>query len=166
MTVLPREVNDMNSQKNHNALLYRLWEEEQKQVVERNTPAQQEKCSQSSSMQGAGEKLQMIETRIYIGLNDAQTKEQIHETEKYMSVLKRVCQSYHVAFSVDIEKGGYFHDNGEYTEENTFVLTLINADKKVVSEIAIDLCSFFHQESVLVTENRIDGYFVRGESFH
>ena len=117
-------------------------------------------------MPAAGEKLQMVETRIYIGLNDAQTKEQIHETEKYMSVLKHVCQSYHVAFSVDIENGGYFHDNGEYTEETSFILTLINADKKVVNEIAKDLCSFFHQESVLVTENRIDGYFVSADLLH
>lgn len=156
----------MNTQKNPGALLYRLWKEEQKQIGESKAPAQQEKGSESSSISGAGEKLQMVENRIYIGLNDAQTKEQIHETEKYMSVLKHVCQNYQVAFSVDIENGGYFHDNGEFTEETSFILTLINADKKVVNEIAKDLCSFFHQESVLVTENRIDGYFVRADLLH
>ena len=116
----------MNNQKNHGSLLYRLWEEYQKQVVESNAPARREKRSESPSMSGAGETLQMVETRIYIGLNDAQTKEQIHETEKYMSVLKHVCQSYHVAFSVDSENGGYFHDNGEYTEENSFILIYLN----------------------------------------
>ncbi|MBR0303314.1 MAG: DUF3574 domain-containing protein [Clostridia bacterium] len=104
----------------------------------------------------------MTETRIYIGLNDAQTKEQIHETEMYMSVLKHVCRNYHVSFSVTIENGGYFHDDGEYTEETSFILVLINADRKVVNEIAKDLCSFFHQESVLVTENQINGYFTDG----
>ena len=104
----------------------------------------------------------MTETRINVGLNDSQTKEQKHETEKYMSVLKYVCRNYHVAFSVDIEHGGYYHDDGEYTEETSFILLLINADQDVVSEIAKDLCTFFHQESVLVTENHIDGYFISG----
>ena len=147
---------------NHGALLYQLLEEYQKQLVETITPLLRDDRSGSTTTPTAGEKLQMTETRIYIGLNDAQTKEQKHETEKYMSVLKKVCRNYHVAFSVDIEHGGYFHDDGEYTEETSFILVLINADQKVVNEIAKDLCTFFHQESVLVTQNHIDGYFIRG----
>ncbi|MBQ6153504.1 MAG: hypothetical protein IJJ15_07150 [Ruminococcus sp.] len=147
---------------NHGALLYQLLEEYQKQLVETITPLLRDDRSGSTTTPTAGEKLQMTETRIYIGLNDAQTKEQKHETEKYMSVLKNVCRNYHVAFSVDIEHGGYFHDDGEYTEETSFILVLINADQKVVNEIAKDLCTFFHQESVLVTQNHIDGYFIRG----
>lgn len=103
---------------------------------------------------------QMIETRIYVGLNDADTKAQKHETGKYISVLKHVCRSYHVAFSVDIEEGGYFHDDGEYTEETSLVLVLVNPDRNIVREIAKDLCTFFHQESVLVTEGHIEGYFI------
>lgn len=102
----------------------------------------------------------MTETRIYVGLNDAETREQKHDTERYLSVLKHVCRSYRVAFSLDIEQGGYFHEDGEYTEERSLVLVLINADKGIVREIAKDLCTFFHQESVLVTENRVEGYFV------
>lgn len=154
----------MNTQKNHGKSL--LWEEYKKQLGENFDPSLSEQSSCDTSMSGQSEKLQMTETRIYIGLNDAQTKEQIHKTEKYMSVLKHVCQSYHVAFSVNIENGGYFHDNGEYTQETSFVLVLINAQKTVVGEIAKDLCSFFHQESVLVTENRIDGYFVSEDLLH
>ena len=146
---------------NHGALLYQLLEEYLKQSVEIVTPSLRDERSGSATTLTAGEKLQMTETRIYIGLNDAQTKEQKHETEKYMSVLKKVCRNYHVAFSVDIEHGGYFHDDGEYTEETSFILVLINADQKVVNEIAKDLCTFFHQESVLVTQNHINGYFIR-----
>ena len=29
-------------------------------------------------------KIQMVETRLYVGLNDAETKEQIFETEQYL----------------------------------------------------------------------------------
>ena len=47
----------------------------------------------------------MIETRIYVGLNNAETKEQTYETEKYLNILKDVCKNYHVAFSLDLEEG-------------------------------------------------------------
>lgn len=149
---------------NHGAFLYQLVEEHRKQLTEIIDSSFIDERSGSIPTPAASEKLQMTETRIYIGLNDAQTKEQKYETEKYMSVLKNVCRNYHVSFSVDIEHGGYYHDDGEYTEETSFVLVLINADQKVVNEIAKDLCTFFHQESVLVTHNRIDGYFISGNT--
>jgi hypothetical protein len=109
------------------------------------------------------EKTLMTETKIYVGLNDGDTKKQIYETKKYLSLLKKVCKSYNVAFSVEIDEGGYFHENGEYTEETSLVLILIDADKNLVREIANDLCTFFNQESVLVTENKIAGYFIAKE---
>ena len=107
------------------------------------------------------ESMPMIETRIYVGLNDADTKTQKHDTEKYIRLLKNVCKNYHVAFSVDMEDGGYLHDDGEYTEETSLILVLIDADRNVVREIAQDLCTFFHQESVLITEDHIKAYFVK-----
>ncbi|MBQ6653960.1 MAG: DUF3574 domain-containing protein [Erysipelotrichaceae bacterium] len=101
------------------------------------------------------------QTTIYIGLNDSETKTQIHETDKYIEILKIVCQNYHVAFSVNMVNGGYFHDDGTYVEENTLVLTLLDVEKEVIQEIAQDLCAFFHQESVMVTSSLSEVYFVR-----
>ena len=40
---------------------------------------------------------------------------------------------------------------------------LIDADREVVEGIAKELCARFHQESVLVTEDRIDGRFFSAE---
>ena len=160
------EVKDMSNLKNHDALLYRLWEEQQKQFADTVSQSIRDKRSGRTPMAAEEKKLQMTETKIYIGLNDSQTKEQKYTTEKYMKVLKHVCRNYHVAFSVDIEDGGYFHDDGEYTEETSFVLVLINAEKKVVEAIAEDLCAFFHQESVLVTEEQIDGYFISAKELN
>ena len=102
----------------------------------------------------------MIETKIYVGLNDSVTKNQIFETEKYISILRNVCFAYHMPFSFDVEEGGYIHENGEYTKETTLILVLIDAKKETVNEIAKDLCVFFHQESVLITEDRVRTYFV------
>ena len=105
-------------------------------------------------------KLQMVETRLYIGLNDAETKKQIFETEQYVEQLKKLCFTYHVPFSMAFEEGGYFHENGEYVEEKTLVLTLIDAEKDIIQKIAKDLCGLFNQESILVTEGNIKGCYI------
>ena len=104
---------------------------------------------------------EVSQSTIYIGLNDSVTHEQIHETEKYIDILKIVCQNYHVAFSVYQVNGGYFHDDGSYVEENTLVLTIIDVPKETIQEIAQDLCAFFHQESVMVTSQVSEVYFIR-----
>ena len=103
----------------------------------------------------------MTETRVYIGLNDSETGTQIYDTEKYISILKHVCRSYHVPFSFSSQQGGYFHEDGRYTQETTLVISLIDIPEETVNEIAKDLCAFFHQESVLITAGAIRSYFVK-----
>lgn len=102
----------------------------------------------------------MTETKIYVGLNDSETLKQEFETPKYISVLKNVCKSYHVPFSFSLAQGGYIHEDGRYTEEQTLVISLIDGEKEVINEIAKDLCAFFHQESVLITEGKVRSYYV------
>lgn len=104
---------------------------------------------------------QTTQYNIYIGLNDEDTGAQKFDTEKYVSILRRVCQSYHVAFSFHPMTGGYVHDDGRYTEENTLQLMLLNAEESTVTEIAKDLCAFFHQESVMVTMSACSVVFIR-----
>ena len=97
----------------------------------------------------------MVESKIYIGLNDLSTNTQLFENEKYIRVLRNVCYSYKVPFSFQVQEGGYIYESGEYARETSLVLTLIDVDKAVVKDIAKDLCAFFHQESVLVTESHL-----------
>lgn len=103
----------------------------------------------------------MIESKIYIGLNDLTTNTQLFENEKYINILRNVCYSYKVPFSFNVEEGGYIYDNGEFARETSLSLTLIDVERSIVNEIAKDLCAFFHQESVLVTEHQVKTYFVR-----
>ena len=63
---------------------------------------------------------------------------------------------YGVAFSFHVINGGYMHRDGNYTDENTLELTLLNVTEEKVMEIARDLCAFFRQESVMVVYNNID----------
>lgn len=100
------------------------------------------------------------QTNIYIGLNDEDTGVQKYDTERYISILKKVCHNYKVAFSMQQITGGYFHEDGRYTEENTLVLMFIDVPEKTALEIAKDLCAFFHQESVMVTYSPCRTVFV------
>lgn len=103
----------------------------------------------------------MIESKIYIGLNDVNTNTQLFENEKYVRVLRNVCYSYRVPFSFHVQEGGYIYESGEYARETSLVVTLIDVEKDIVNDIAKDLCAFFRQESVLVTESQIQAHFVR-----
>lgn len=102
----------------------------------------------------------MTETKIYVGLNDSESKKQKYATEKYIDLLKCVCNNYKVPFSFVLEQGGYLHEDGEYTEELTIVISMINVKKELINEIAKDLCVLFHQESVMITEDHVRTYFI------
>ena len=91
------------------------------------------------------------EARIYVGLRDKVTREQLFDTEQYKVVLKDICRGYGVAFSLQVIEGCYCHDDGTWVDENTLLITLIGAPKKTVYNIASDVCKRFHQESVMVT---------------
>ena len=104
---------------------------------------------------------QLKQTTIYIGLNDSETGVQKYDSEKYLSILKNACKSYKVAFSVQELSGGYFHEDGRYTEENTLMLMLLDAPEQIVTELAKDLCAFFHQESVMVTTAPASVVFIK-----
>ncbi len=101
------------------------------------------------------------QAKIYVGLNDATKHEQLFEKERYVSVLKNVCRSYHTAFSFDVINGGYFHEDGTYVEENSLELTLLDVSDELVKEIAKDLCVFFHQESVMVVYSEPEVEFIQ-----
>ena len=101
------------------------------------------------------------QAKIYVGLNDATKHEQLYEKERYISVLKNVCRSYHTAFSFDVINSGYFHEDGTYVEENSLELTLLDVSDELVNEIAKDLCAFFHQESVMVVYSQPEVEFIQ-----
>lgn len=87
-------------------------------------------------------RINMIESKIYIGLNDLTTNTQLFENERYIKILRNVCYSYKVPFSFSIQEGGYIYESGEYARETSLVLTLIDA-KKVLLTILQKICVLF-----------------------
>ena len=99
--------------------------------------------------------------QIYVGLNDKDMLKQLFSTDQFCRIAKLVCRNYAGAYSMNVIQGGYIHENGDFTEENTIVLTLIDISKDQVDEIAADLCAFFRQESVMVNKDVISSYMVQ-----
>ena len=116
----------------------------------------------SNAYAGIDYNIQLAETRLYIGLNDWKTKKQEHDTEYYMKGVKEICFKYKVPFSIGTEKGGYYHEDMEYVEEETLVLTLIETEKDTVEKIANDIRILFNQESVLIIEDVVKGRYITG----
>ena len=97
----------------------------------------------------------MIESRIYVGLCDRDSHEQIHDTETYKEALKNICRNHRSPFSLQVIEGGYFHNDGSWVDENTLLITLIGTPQMVVYKIAKEVCTAFHQESVMITGNSV-----------
>ena len=97
----------------------------------------------------------MIESRIYVGLCDRDSHEQIHDTETYKEALKNICRNHKSPFSLQVIEGGYFHNDGSWVDENTLLITLIGTPQMVVYKIAKEVCTAFHQESVMITGNSV-----------
>lgn len=120
--------------------------------------------AQLAQREGIHTKDFLPESQVYIGLNDSETKEQIFETGRYVSILKEVCHEFGVPFSLDVIEGGYIHDDGTFTEEKSIVLTFIDVEQKTIDEIARKVCALFNQESVLITTEHIHVRSVRMEA--
>ena len=86
---------------------------------------------------------QSIQTTIYIGLSDSETGIQEHLSDKYLSILKNACRSYHIPFSVELINGGYISEDGSFIEENSLILRIIDVPEEITTELAKDLCVFF-----------------------
>lgn len=60
-----------------------------------------------------------------------------------------------------VEKSKTEQETAEMVETKIYVGMNDSVEKKpVVEEIAKDLCVFFHQESVLITEGRVNAYYI------
>lgn len=105
----------------------------------------------------------MEEARIYAGLNDKDTHEQLYDTEHYKSMLKDICRQYNAQFSMQVIEGGYFHDDGTWVEENTLLITLIGTPKYTVYKIAKEVCALFNQETVMLTSTPVLTFDIHGK---
>lgn len=97
---------------------------------------------------------------ISVGFLDKDEKKQKAQTEQLLRLVSNCCKSYSMAFSSYLQDGGYFYDNGEYILEKSVCIVFIDPDENMVEEIAKDLCAFMNQESVMITVEDVECYFI------
>lgn len=90
---------------------------------------------------------------ICVGFNDGDTKTQKFSEEIYEKIIINVCKGYKISYSISKLSGGYIHDDGTFTKENSACIMLIGITDQQAEEIAKDLCAFFNKESVLVMKS-------------
>lgn len=97
---------------------------------------------------------------IFVGLNDAETEAQLHETEKYIAVVDYVCRNNGICYTMHTSRGGYQMENGDFVNENSLDIILMGAQRKIVDELASELCALFGQETVLVLHQKAEMYYL------
>lgn len=95
--------------------------------------------------------------KMYIGLNDKDTKKQIIPTDKavdkvngFLNGIKQDCTLY-------IGNGLYTHENGERVNEKTLILEFMFIDYERIIEIARALKEMLNQEAIALQVLEIDG---------
>lgn len=106
------------------------------------------------------EKIRKKRYTISIGLNDKDTMAQKIQTEKILRLVNTCCKSYGLAFSSVLQDGGYVHEDNSYVLEKSVCLVFIDPDEAAIQEIGQDLCAFLNQESVLVTVDEVECYYI------
>lgn len=98
---------------------------------------------------------------ISVGLNDKDEKIQKFQTEKIIKLVTNCCKHYELAFSCYSQEGGYMHVNGNgYVLEKSLAIVLVDPEEKVVHELCEDLCAFLNQETVMVTVDYAESYYI------
>lgn len=97
---------------------------------------------------------------ISVGLNDKDENTQKFQTERIMGLVTSCCKGHDLAFSCYHQRGGYKPENGGYILENSIAIVLNDPDETMVEELCQDLCAFLNQETVMVTAQKAECYYV------
>ena len=89
---------------------------------------------------------------IYVGCND--------NVEEARDKVSQVLSEYEIGFSVIPIVGGYVHQDGTYSYENSILISMV-AEEFNTTLIAEILKGAFNQESVLIAEKEVVSNFVK-----
>ena len=90
--------------------------------------------------------------KLYIGLNDKNTLEQIIDTQKAIEIICNIIKEYKKGFSLVQQKGGYMMESGQYVFENSLALSIFEINEKQLFNFCDIFKKVFNQESILIVE--------------
>lgn len=97
---------------------------------------------------------------IMVGMNDKDDNVQKFQTERILELVTNCCKGYGLAFSCYVQRGGYKPFNGGYILEKSVAVVLLDPPADLVDELSKDLCAFLNQETVMVTVDQVECYYI------
>lgn len=97
---------------------------------------------------------------IYIGLKDKDILNNEISTKKLMNDFKKEMPRLKIDFSLNMQKGGYINENGEYVAENSAKMVCVgNYNDEDLSKFIDAVKRFYNQETILLTKQKISANF-------
>ena len=97
----------------------------------------------------------MKKFRLYVGLNDKDTKTQEISTLDAYKMVENVITKKTDGYTISEAQGYYKHEDGTVTIENTLRIEMLFVDRELVKEFVNTLKLMLNQESIAVEETTI-----------
>ena len=118
--------------------------------------------SEASSRAGA-EDLGDEQYILYLGTNDKDTNKPVYSREESKERAKAILMKNFGGYTIQEAEGGWKSDDGTEYQEYTLVIYLSDTDLNAVHKASRELINEFHQNSVLISTERVKTEFYAGE---
>lgn len=99
--------------------------------------------------------------RVYLGLNDAETKRQEISTEDAMTIVSLFLASHYEGATVYPATGIYKHESGEIVRENSLVIELLYVTDGAIELTVQHFQKVLNQESVMIMKLPVEVQFYK-----
>ena len=94
-------------------------------------------------------------TRFYVGLQDKDNKLS-HSVDELVAILNKT----YLAYTLIKARGCYTYDNGDYTNEDTYIVEIFHEGSIALAETIDEIKQKLNQECVLVYTQNVQAYCV------
>lgn len=100
-----------------------------------------------------------VEYQIYIGCKDVFLQDEVVTKEALTDLVVNFFTSREIDFSLVPAKGGFLHEDGRYSVEDTLCINVIGSSDDDIIKLGRSLSMIMNQESVLIAKNDLQTQF-------
>ena len=100
-----------------------------------------------------------VEYQIYIGCNDVSLHGEVVTRETLTQMVVRFFTDRQIDFSLVPTKGGFLHDDGWYSVEDTLCINIIGSSEDDIIKLGKSIKMIMNQECVLIVKNDLQTEF-------
>ena len=97
--------------------------------------------------------------KVFVGLNDAESKKQEIKTEDAMTLVSLYLANHFDGATVYNGIGVYKHEDGTIVRENSLIIELVYVTEFMVESLVKHLQTVFNQESIMIVRCNCDVQF-------